>query len=225
MPTIIILLYRPVRSTADLIFLQEDTTSLGLWANSVSLHFNPRNARPWFYLGGNILQSLAFEWSTCWFCGQYQLTISADLSWSKHIKNITSKARQLVGLLSSSSTNMLAPILSANFILQLCGHIWSMLVKFGTPTWLKIVRWLRVFQSLQVGCAYVDWSRNTKYQRMLEYLNMPSLAACRRQRKLCTLYMIVDNLSEYPSPLLIPKHPYYPSCSVYCSSFVRLCTY
>jgi len=34
-----ILVYRPVRSTADLICLQEDTTLLGLWANSVNLCF------------------------------------------------------------------------------------------------------------------------------------------------------------------------------------------
>jgi len=42
-----ILLYRPVRSTADLICLQEDTTSLGFWANSVNLIcFNHENAKP-----------------------------------------------------------------------------------------------------------------------------------------------------------------------------------
>ena len=40
-----ILLYRPVRSTADLICLQEDTTSVGLWANSVNLRFNPRKCK------------------------------------------------------------------------------------------------------------------------------------------------------------------------------------
>jgi len=26
------------------------------------------------------------------------------------------------------------------------------------------------------------WSKNTRYQDMLEFLNMPSLATCRRQR-------------------------------------------
>ena len=40
-----IVLYGPVRSTADLICLQEDTTSLGLWANSVNLRFNPRKCK------------------------------------------------------------------------------------------------------------------------------------------------------------------------------------
>ena len=40
-----ILLYRPVRSTANLICLQEDTTSLGHWANFVNLRFNPRKCK------------------------------------------------------------------------------------------------------------------------------------------------------------------------------------
>ena len=82
----------------------------------------------------------------------FGLTISADLSWSKDIKNITSKARQLVGLyFSGSFKNMLALTLSTNFILQLRGRIWSMLVKFGTLTWLNIARWLRAFKVCKQG--------------------------------------------------------------------------
>ena len=60
-----------------------------------------------------------------------------------------------------------------------------------------------------------QWSRNTRYQDMLE------LATRRRQRKLCTLYKIVNNISEYPSPPLIPRNPYYLSRSVHCLSFVH----
>ena len=40
-----------------------------------------------------------------------------------------------------------------------------------------------------------QWSRNTRYHDMLAFLNMPSLATGRRQRKLCTL---VNNLSPHP---------------------------
>ena len=82
------------------------------------------------------------------------LTISADLSWSKHVKTITSKARQLVGLLfrqfyKHASTDTIRKI----YLTIMRPHFWSMLVKFGTPTWLKIVRWLRAFKSLQAGCV------------------------------------------------------------------------
>ena len=92
--------------------------------------------------------------------------------------------------------------------------------EFETPTWLQIVR---AFKSLQVCKQGVlkAGSRDTRYQDMLEILNMPSLAARRRQRKLCTLYKVNNNLSEYPSPLLIPRDPYFSSCSVHCLSFVR----
>ena len=72
----------------------------------------------------------------------------------------------------------------------------------------------QMIESIQKFASRVclkQWSRNTRYQNILEFLNMPSLAARRRQRKLCTLYKIVKNLSEDPSPSLIPRNPYYPS--------------
>ena len=69
-----------------------------------------------------------------------------------------------------------------------------------------------------------QWSRDIRYQDMLEILNMPFLAACQRQRKLCTIYKVVNNnLSQYPSPPSPPLSPdflYYPSCFVHCLSFV-----
>jgi len=137
------------------------------------------------------------------------LTIPADLSLSKHIKDITSESKH-------ASTDTIC-----TFILQLCGHIWSMLVKFGTPTWLKNCQMIKSVQKFASKVCLKQWSRNTKYQDMLEFLNMPSLAAHRRQMKLCTLYKIVNNVSKYPSPPLIPRNPYYPSRSIHCLSFVR----
>jgi len=87
---------------------------------------------------------------------------------------------------------MLALTLPTNFILQLCGCIWSMLVKFGTPKDCQMIESIQQFAS-QV--CLKQWSRDTRYQDMLEYLNMPSLAACRRQRKLCTSYIVPHPLS------------------------------
>jgi len=66
------------------------------------------------------------------------LTISADLSWCKHIKNITSKARQLVGLLFRQFYQHASTDTIQNTIVR--PHLEYILVKFGTPTWLKIVR-------------------------------------------------------------------------------------
>jgi len=69
-----------------------------------------------------------------------------------------------------------------------------------------------------------QWSRDTRdtrYQYTLEILNMPSLAAHRRQRKLCTLYKVNNNLSEC---LLIPRDPYFSSFSVHCLLYVPMHT-
>ena len=142
-----IVLYGPVRSTADLIWLQEDTTSLGLWANSVNLRFNPRKCKAMILSKRKhvtIPSPLLLNGQPVNFVDSIRylgLTISADLSWSKHIKNITSKARQLVGLLfrqfyKHASTDTIRKI----YLTIMQPHFWSMLVKFGTPTWLKIVR-------------------------------------------------------------------------------------
>ena len=101
-----ILLYRPVRSTADLICLQEDTTSLGLWANSVNLPFNPRKCKAMILSRRKHVATpspLLLNGQPVYFVDSIRylgLTISTDLSWSKHIKNITSKARQLVVIMS-----------------------------------------------------------------------------------------------------------------------------
>ena len=92
-----ILLYRPVRSTADLICLQEDTTSVGLWANSVNLRFNPRKYTTMILSKRkHVATPLLLNRKPVDFVDSIRylgLAISADLSWSKHIRNITSKAR------------------------------------------------------------------------------------------------------------------------------------
>ena len=124
-----ILLYRPVHSTADLVCLQEDTTPLVLWANSVNLRFNPRKYTTMILSKRkHVATPLLLNRKPVDFVDSIRylgLTISVDLSWSKNTKNVTSKTRQLVGLLSCSFTNTLALTLSANIFLQLWGHIWS----------------------------------------------------------------------------------------------------
>jgi len=54
--------------------------------------------------------------------------------------------------ISSSITNLLAPTLSANFSYNWAATF-GVCLWYGTLTWLKIVRWLREFKSLQAGRA------------------------------------------------------------------------
>ena len=101
-----ILLYRPIRQAYDYQLLQQDVEALGEWANNNYLTFNPSKkkamvfsrkrhpvpAPPYFKLNGSKLEIV--DSVKC-----LGITISSDLSWSKHINIIGSKARKLVGLL------------------------------------------------------------------------------------------------------------------------------
>jgi len=93
-------------------------------------------------------------------------------------------------------------------------------VKFRTRTcFCEMIESVQKFAS---RVCLKQWFRDTGNQDMLEFLNMghPWQPAGSRQRKLCTLYKVVNNLSEYLFPPLIPRNPYYPSRSVHCLSFV-----
>ena len=101
-----ILLYRLIRQTYDYQLLQQDVEALGEWANDNYLTFNPSKSKamvfsrkrhpvpapPYFKLNGSRLEIV----DSVKYLG---VTISSDLSWSKHINIIGSKAQKLVRLL------------------------------------------------------------------------------------------------------------------------------
>ena len=104
-----------------------------------------------------------------------------------------------------------------------CGNftkLYLTLVQLHRRIWDPyLVTDFEMIESIQKFASRVrlkQWSRDTRYQDMLEILNMPSLAAHRRQRKLCTLYKVNNNLSEYPSP------PPYPQRSLFLLLFCTL---
>ena len=101
-----ILLYRLIRQTYDYQLLQQDVEALGEWANDNYLTFKPSKSKamvfsrkrhpvpapPYFKLNGSRLEIV----DSVKYLG---VTISSDLSWSKHINIIGSKAQKLVRLL------------------------------------------------------------------------------------------------------------------------------
>ena len=101
-----ILLYRPIRQAYDYHLLQQDVEALGEWANDKYLTFNPSKSKAmvfsrkrhsvpapsYFKLNGSRLEIV----DSVKYLG---ITISSDLTWSKHINIIGSKTRKLVRLL------------------------------------------------------------------------------------------------------------------------------
>ena len=100
-----ILLYRPIRSDQDYSDLQIDINAISDWVDNNYLHLNVQKCKfmpvsrkrtqyllPTLKLCGQELQKV----DTYKYLG---LIMSSDLSWSKHIDSICSKAKRLLGIL------------------------------------------------------------------------------------------------------------------------------
>ncbi len=98
----VLLLYRMITCIEDLAYVENDIDELCNWLSSYKLILNPRKcksllisrkkfltASPIMYVNGNTLESLSV----------LEYPDSSDLSWSNHIKEITSKARNQIDLL------------------------------------------------------------------------------------------------------------------------------
>ena len=114
-----ILLSKPFDDAEDLVLLQEDINSLSQWSTYKNLVFNPdkctfmivtrkRNQThsPALILNGHAITRV-FHYA---YLG---VTLSSDLSWSKHIHELCTRAKKMLGLLyrtfylHMSSTNLL----------------------------------------------------------------------------------------------------------------------
>jgi len=101
-----ILLYHTIRSKEDYMALQKDVDALNSWSNDNYLKFNPTKCK--FMMlskkrGNSVPQHTLFlmgepigKVSSFNYLG---VTISDDLTWSKHIQTISSKARRIIGML------------------------------------------------------------------------------------------------------------------------------
>jgi len=100
-----ILLYRTIKSKEDYMTLQKDVDALNSWSNDNYLKINTTkckfmmsrkrgNSAPQhtlFLMGEPIEKVSSFKY--------LGVTISDDLTWSKHIQTISSKARRIIGML------------------------------------------------------------------------------------------------------------------------------
>ena len=198
-----ILLYRHIRQASDYQLLQQDVEALGEWANNNYLTFNPAKSKAmvfsrkrcpvpvpsYFKLNGSKLEIV----DSVKYLG---ITISSDLTWSKHINIIGSKARKLVGLLfrqfyrcADTDTIHKLYIAIIRLHLEYASQVWA--------GWIPICR--RTNKHLKTCLYRVCLKRwDLSYPAMLRTLSIPTLAAQRQQLKLCTFFRYVNQLSTAP---------------------------
>lgn len=211
-----ILLYRAIQSPEDYVALQHDINKLTAWTDTKLLKFNPKKCKTMLLSCKKlktipqqdlILNGIPLETVECFkYLG---INIACDLSWTKHIQTITSKARRLVGLLyrqfyHCADTNTLRKL----YISLVRPHM-----EYGSSVWdpfsAKDCDILEGVQRFASRVCLKTWQY--EYPDMLKTLDLPALKTRRKIAKLMMMYKFVNNLAMFPesSSLFQPVHiPY-----------------
>ncbi len=123
------------------------------------------------------------------------IQLNSDLSWSPHITNLCTKARQLVGLLyrrfyKHANTSTLLQLYKS-FIrphLEYCAIVWD-------PHLLKDVEALEKVQRFVLRTCLMNWSLD--HDQLYQQSNLPPFVNRRSNAKLCHLYRIVNDLCDF----------------------------
>ena len=118
---------------------------------------------------------------------------------------ICTKARRLVGMLyrqfyQDADTTTLKQL----YVSLTSDPILNMPVKFGTLTYRKI---LESVQKFALRVCSKQW--HASYSMLCSSLNLPTLAARRKQMKLSVMYKIVHGLADFPNvPISARDNPF-----------------
>ena len=203
------LLFKPINNAEDFMLLQGDMNSLVQWSTSSFLTFNPEKCKfmivtrkrnlvhsPSLFLNGQAITRV-FHYT---YLG---VTLTSDLSWSKHIHGLCTKAKKMLGLLYR--TFYLHT--STSSLLQLYTSLIRPCLEYACEVWnphiLKDVEKLENVQKFALRLCVKQWDLD--YTSLLFICDLPTLAARRQYFSLCTMYKIVNNLMDFPSDVFIPR--------------------
>lgn len=224
-----ILLYRAVHSQEDYFALQQDVDTLAAWSSTKLLKFNPSKCKAMLLSRKRSKMSipctLLLNQMPLEFVDSFKylgLNITSDLTWSRHIETITSKARRLVGLLfrqfyHCADTNTLKKLYVSLIRphLEYACQVWD-------PSSAKECNLLEKVQRFASRVCLKTW--NMDYSEMLNSLDLPSLQTRRKVQKLSLLYKIINAEAEFPEAPLTSRTVscWYPTRSVDNLSFCNL---
>ena len=133
------------------------------------------------------------------------VTITDDLSWSKRVSSVVSKARRILGMIYRKfyrfcGTSTLLRLYKAYVKphLDYCSFVWD----------LPLVKDQEVLESVQkfaLRLCCKKWS--AAYLQLLDSTGLTTLSAERKIAKLCFLYTIVNNLTSFPVNIIRFRSP------------------
>ena len=226
-----ILLYKPIRNSDDFTLLQTDLDNLSDWAARSCLSFNPTKCKfmvvtrkrnpaipPVVTLGCHTIARV-YQYT---YLG---VTLSADLSWDKHIHVLCTKAKKMLGLLYRS----FYPNSSASSLLKLYISLIRPLLEYACQVWnpylTKNIEKLEKVQRFALRLCVKQWDLD--YPSLLFISDLPTLAARRKYFSLCSMFKIVNQLMHFPQDVFVPRTtPFlHSSKHFYCQPFCRTNSY
>ena len=219
-----ILLYKPIRNSDDFTLLQTDLDNLSDWAARSCLSFNPTKCK---FMVVTRKRNPAFPPVVTLGCHtiarvyQYTylgVTLSADLSWDKHL---CTKAKKMLGLLYRS----FYPNSSASSLLKLYISLIRPLLEYACQVWnpylTKNIEKLEKVQRFALRLCVKQWDLD--YPSLLFISDLPTLAARRKYFSLCSMFKIVNQLMHFPQDVFVPRTtPFlHSSKHFYCQPFCR----
>ena len=204
------LLFRVITSTLDYILLQKDVNTFACWVDNNDLTLNASKCK---YMIISKRKSRAVPCQTMMLHNQpmervlsYKylgVLICNDLSWSPHIDKITSKTRQLIGILYrrfykwSSSSALLQLYLSLiRPHLEYAVQVWS-------PYLVKDIQKLESVQKFALKVCLKKW--NCSYDELLCESGISELADRRKLLSLMYLYKAANGLMTVPDGIVVPR--------------------
>ena len=198
-----IVLYHPIYCQEDYNSLRNDVDSLCDWTSSAFLYLNAakckymvisRKKQPIVPLTpilvcGNVLERVnSFKYLGVW--------ITKDLTWSRHVNEICTKARRVVGLIYRQYYQYSTPeTLNQLYVSFVRPHL-----EYAAPVWdphlQKDIDKLEKVQKFALRMCTKNWMAGSDD---LLTCNIPSLKTRRLYLKLVFLYQLVNDLIVYPS--------------------------
>ena len=196
-------LFMGVRSASDVSIFLQDNAMLCQAVGENYLTLNSSKCK--FMLVSRKKSSLEFpkvkingvEVETVFSYKYLGVLLSSDLSWSAHVKMITTKARRVLGLIYRRFYRHLSSCkLLSLYVAQV-----RPILEYGAVVWDPFLKKDRLLlectQKFALRMCLKDW--NLHYSSLLCSSHLPSLADRRKYLKLCILFKFIHQLASSPT--------------------------
>ena len=201
-----LVLYRPISTPNEYHILQNDINTIENWTLSNCLQFNilkckymviyrrrnPEKHNPLLLLNGEPIERV----ETFKYLG---ILLSTDLSWSRHIDSVCSRAKRILGLLYRQYYNHVGSEVIKQLYISLVRPHLEYACTVWDPHTRKDKESLERVQKFACRLATKRWDAGCN--ELYDLLNLPSLAHRRTHLKLCQLYKIIYGLCYFPEDI------------------------